>query len=113
MLNAAIDDGVILSNPAERLGRQLRLVTRAGERQETIKAFTREQLAHFLGTRGQGGTPWAPLFFTMARAGLRLGEALALQWEDLHFRAREIRVARGSRAGGSTRPRAGTAGRWT
>ena len=31
----------------------------------------------------------------MARAGLRLGEALALQWEDLHFRAREIRVARG------------------
>ena len=31
----------------------------------------------------------------MARTGIRLGEALALQWEDLHFRAREIRVARG------------------
>ena len=31
----------------------------------------------------------------MARTGLRLGEALALQWEDLHFRAGEIRVARG------------------
>jgi integrase len=32
---------------------------------------------------------------TMARTGLRLGEALALQSEDLHFRAGEIRVARG------------------
>jgi integrase len=95
MLNAAIDDGVILSNPAERLGRQLRLVTRAGERQEAIKAFTREQLAHLLGTAAKEERQWAPLFFTMARAGLRLGEALALQWEDLHFRAREIRVARG------------------
>jgi integrase len=31
----------------------------------------------------------------MARTGLRLAEALALQWEDVHFRAREIRVARG------------------
>src|SRR5262245_57467093 len=31
----------------------------------------------------------------MARAGLRLGEALALQWEDLHFHRHEIRVARG------------------
>jgi hypothetical protein len=47
--NAAVDDGVILSNPAGRLGRQLRLVQRAGERQEAIKAFTREQLAHLLG----------------------------------------------------------------
>jgi len=95
MLNAAIDDGVILANPAERLGRQLRLVKRAGERQEGIKAFTREQLAHFLATAAEEERHWAPLFFTMARTGLRLGEALALQWEDLHFRAREIRVARG------------------
>ena len=31
----------------------------------------------------------------MARTGLRLGEALALQWDYLHFRAREVRVARG------------------
>ena len=42
MLNAAIGDGVILSNPRSASGRQLRLVTRAGERQEAIKAFTRD-----------------------------------------------------------------------
>lgn len=54
MLNAAVDDGVILSNPAGRLGRQLRLVQRAGERQEAIKAFTREQLAHLPSLRPSG-----------------------------------------------------------
>ena len=32
---------------------------------------------------------------TIGRAGLRLDEALALQWEDLHFGPGEIRVARG------------------
>ncbi len=40
-----------------------------------------------------------PLFSTMARTGLRLGEALALQWKDLHFHGREIRVAPGSSRG--------------
>jgi hypothetical protein len=54
MLNAPVDDGVILSNPAGRLGRQLRLVQRAGERQEAIKAFTREQLAHLPSLRPSG-----------------------------------------------------------
>jgi len=34
MLNAAIDDGVILANPAAKLGRQLRLVDAPGARQE-------------------------------------------------------------------------------
>ena len=35
-----------------------------------------------------------PLFLLIARTGLRLGEALALQWDDLDFSAREIRVER-------------------
>jgi Phage integrase, N-terminal SAM-like domain len=38
MLNAAVDDGLILANPADRLGRQLRLVQRPADRQEEIKA---------------------------------------------------------------------------
>ncbi len=44
MLNAAVDDQVILANPAVKLGRQLRLVKATKTRQEEIKAFTREQL---------------------------------------------------------------------
>ncbi len=36
----------------------------------------------------------------MSRTGLRLGEALALQWGDLDFAAREVRVERAVSAGG-------------
>jgi len=43
MLKAAADDGVILSNPAEKLGRQLHLVASAATRQEEIKAMIGEQ----------------------------------------------------------------------
>ena len=41
MLYAAVDDGVIVANPAERLGRHLKLVPAPATRQEEIKAMTR------------------------------------------------------------------------
>ncbi len=48
MLNAAVDDGVILANPADKLGRQLKLVTPAAARQQEIKAMTRDQVSAFV-----------------------------------------------------------------
>ena len=46
LLNAAVDDGVIITNPADKLGRTLRLVVNAKTRQEEVKAMTRDQLGH-------------------------------------------------------------------
>lgn len=43
LLRAAVDDGLIPVNPAEKLGRHLHLVTPKAVRQEDIKAMTREQ----------------------------------------------------------------------
>jgi integrase len=34
------------------------------------------------------------LFFVLSRTGLRLGEALALRWDDIDLVAREVRVER-------------------
>jgi len=48
MLNATVEDGVLIANPALRLGRMLRLTTSKATRQEEIKAFTRPQLTQFL-----------------------------------------------------------------
>jgi Phage integrase, N-terminal SAM-like domain len=45
MLNAAVDEGIIASNPAAGLGRSMRLSRSPAERQERIRAFHREQLA--------------------------------------------------------------------
>jgi len=103
LLNAAVDDEVILANPAAKLGRSLRLAAVSSHRQEEIKAMAREQLSSFLKATAQEAPAYVPLFLTLARAGLRLGEALGLQWEDLHFAERKLRVqrtiARGGREG--------------
>jgi hypothetical protein len=39
MLNAALDDGVVLANPANKLGKVLRLARSKATRQEEIKAL--------------------------------------------------------------------------
>jgi integrase len=99
MLNYAIDDGVIVHNPADRLGRQLRLTSSPTERDTEIKAFDLLQLRRFLDAAAMSELEYYPLFFTLARAGLRLGEAFALTWEDLDFESRQIRVEQAVSAG--------------
>lgn len=94
MLSAAVDDGVLLANPASRLGRTLRLVPAKATRQEDIKAMTREQLATFLGVATVDEPRTYPLLLLLARTGLRIGEALALQWEDVDLHGHTLRVAR-------------------
>jgi len=107
MLNAAVDDGVILANPAARLGRQLRLTRSTTTRQENIKALDRNQVARFLAGVLKGDPGFYPTFLAMARAGLRIGEALALKWIDFDFNAREIRVERSVSAGVLDTPKSG------
>jgi integrase len=81
MLNAAVDDDEItFSNPAAgKLGSALRLVEPAAARQEQIKAMRRDQLQEFLDTAAQHDRRHYGLFLLLARTGMRLGEALALQ----------------------------------
>lgn len=100
LLNAAIDDGVILANPADRVGRQLHLSGARSARQDEIKALTRKQLGQLLAAAGRIAPGYAPLFLLYARTGARLGEALALQWPDVNFADREIRIARSIGPGG-------------
>ncbi len=107
MLNAAVDDGVLLANPAEKLGRQLRLVTPPAARQEEIKAMTREQVEAFLGATAREAPRHEPLLLLLARTGLRIGEAIALQWIDLNLPEREIRVERAFSHGRIETPKAG------
>ncbi len=107
MLNAAVDDGVILANPADRLGRQLRLVKSVKTTSEEIKALDREQLAVFLKAAPVEASRYYPLFLLLARTGMRIGEALALQWENVDFANRKIRVARAFSAGKLETPKSG------
>ena len=108
LLFAAVDEEVLASNPAARLGKSLRLVRSKATRQENIKAFDHEQLARFLEAVSMRQPRLYPLLFTMSRTGLRIGEALALQWGDLDLVAREIRIERAaSNTGVISTPKSG------
>jgi integrase len=111
MLTAAADDGLIIANPADKLGRALRLVQNATTRQEEIKALTREQVSAFLKAARTSPDPYVtrhyPFFLAAARTGMRLGELLALQWDDVDFGGRTIRVARAFAGGRIDTPKSG------
>jgi integrase len=109
MLNAAIDDGILVANPADKLGRLLKLHIASAKRQEEIKAMTREQLATFLAASQALPESMSALFLTLARTGMRIGEGLALQWDDIDFASREIRVSRGFSRGRLETPKNGIA----
>jgi integrase len=96
MLSDAVEDGVIVANPAL----QLRGTRRRGtdtitpaDRQQAIRPMSPEELSALLAAAREDARHY-PLFLLLARTGLRPGKAFGLQWGDLDFRARELRVER-------------------
>jgi integrase len=109
MLNAAVDDGIIVHNPANRLGKTLKLSGTRRQVGEEVRAMTAEQLDTFLRAADRVAPLYYPLLFTMARTGLRLGEAVALEWDDVDLAAREITVSRTFSGGKVGTPKSGKA----
>ncbi len=107
-LDLAVEDGLLSANPVSGVSRQFRLCSRkkaAGEPSEVYYVPAREVeeiLAQFKRERPR----LQPLFLTLHRAGLRLGEARALKWDDLDFspRTRSIHVQRTFSKGGRLEP---------
>lgn len=100
MLERAKRDGIVLANPCDGLGRDLKLGQAKQARQDAVdsKAFDRDELALFLQTAEQSDDGYLrrlyPFFLFLARTGARLGEALGLQWGDLNFMKGSIHLAR-------------------
>jgi integrase len=106
MLADALDAGLVKVNVAQGLSRRGRKgpesITQA-ERQKKIRPMSTEQLRAFL-EAAQGRQGEGVLFLTLADAGLRPSEALALQWPDLDGEDRTLWIERNLEAGGTVRP---------
>jgi integrase len=89
-LNLAVDDGALAANPAHRLGK----VFKKKRSQDAIRPYTREELSNLLESFQTHFPAHYPQALTLARTGMRLGEALALQWDDIDFGGRLIHVQR-------------------
>ena len=94
LLNAAVDDGLIVANPANKLGRSLKLAARTKVRQEHIKALDRAQRDAFLATAYRIEPWWEPMWEVQVLSGLRPGELYALEEADLNLDSGTARIAR-------------------
>ena len=90
ILNIAVDNGDLDSNPAHRLGK----LYKKGNVQDKIDPYSKQELSHLL----KGFKEWTPdhypLMLTLARTGMRIGEVFALQWDDINFEKSSIKVQR-------------------
>lgn len=95
LLAEAIEDGYLSINPAAHRGRGGAIGPSRAEVATKIKAFDAGQLRAFLEAAGQVVPDRLLLFRVLAFTGLRLGEALALRWEDVDEAGHKLRVERG------------------
>ena len=84
-LEKAVAEGLILQNPA--LGCKLT----PGRRKE-MQVLSREEMQRLLIQAKAEG--YYEVFLLELTTGLRVGELMALQWDDLNFRTGELRIER-------------------
>ena len=109
VLSYAVEDGILPSNPAARLG----VIFLPGARRRRAEFLTRAEAMTFLEAARTQRPHRYPLFLTALRTGMRLGELLALEWDDVQFgededdRNRFILVRRNYVRGSFVSPKSG------
>ena len=96
LLNEAVEGGLILGNPAAKLGKKLHLHPTKQHQKAKVegRVLSRERLRHFLEYVRRHAAAAYPLILTLARCGLRIGELVALKLDDYEPESRKLLVER-------------------
>ena len=116
VLAEALDDELVKANPTSSVSRRRgqKPNSTVAERQHAIRPLGDEELARFLEAAKHDrperrrhavhyGSENYALFLTLARTGVRPGEAFGLNWEDIDFSKREILIERTLSSSGHVR----------
>ncbi len=85
IFNHAIEDGLVVLNPAAKLGR----FTKTDQPKFQATALTTAEAQALLDAARELYPDYHALFMTALRAGLRRGEVISLKWGDIQFGADE------------------------
>jgi integrase len=105
MFTQAMEDGHTDRNPCIRILRKSR--KEDGEQQQRASFLTREELGLLLRTCQEQFPSAYPFVSLLSRTGLRMGEAIGLQWGDIDFHGRFIEVKRTLSHGNISTPKSG------
>ncbi len=103
-LSFAHDEELIPVNPIVGITKRLQL---RREKKTVIEPLTGEEVSLFLETCVVRTTEYYPFFLCAFRTGMRLGELLGLQWGDVDWHGRFIKVERSYKLGRITPTKTG------
>jgi integrase len=99
----ACEEGLLESNPVARLGKFIRKKDKRTQK----ASLTKEQASQFLDVIKKEFPKYYAFFLCAFRTGMRIGELLALAWEDLHMERNLIEVKRSYSGGTLSSPKNG------
>lgn len=105
MFTHAIEDGHADRNPCFKILRKSR--KEVGEQEMKVSFLTREEVGLLLRTSQEHFPAFYPFISLLVRTGMRMGEAIGLQWGDLDFQSHFITVQRTLSHGKLTTPKSG------
>jgi integrase len=106
MLGDAVEDNIITQNPVMAMRRRKRRTTKGQSNPAAnIRPLSEAEVAALLDHTRE--PQLRTLFLLLVRAGVRPGEARALQWSDFDFTARQILVERNLYDGKLDSPKSG------
>lgn len=110
VLTKALDDEIINANPALML--KMKNALRKKDSIAYVNALYAKELKILLDCVQKHYNDHYVLFLLLARTGVRVGEALALEWGDIDFNSRFIEVKRSIVRGKISTPKTENQGAW-
>lgn len=109
IFTTAEEEGLVPVNPVRRMSGQV--APTAADASSEIEVFDRDELARLLSLAEHDYPEHHPFILCLARTGMRLGEAMGLEWRDVDWTARVIHVRRSRRRNRVSQPKNGKARR--